>query len=46
MTAIFWDDDKVPIKAVHFGAESYDDYTVARHGEDKRARYIKRHKSC
>ena len=43
MTAIFYDHDKIPIKTVHFGAESYDDYTVASHDEDKHARYIKRH---
>ena len=40
MTAIFFDDDKIPIKTVPFGAESYDDYIVAPHEEDKNARYI------
>ena len=29
MTAIFYDDDKVPIKTVHVGAETYDDHTEA-----------------
>ena len=29
MTAIFYDDDKVPIKIVHVGAETYDDHTEA-----------------
>ena len=43
MTAIVYDDDLIPIKTVHFGAESYDDYTVASHDEDKNAIYIKRH---
>ena len=38
----FYDYDKIPIKTVRFGAESYDDYTVAPHDEDKNARYIKR----
>ena len=36
MTAIVYDDDMIPIKTVHFGAESYDDYTVASHDEDKK----------
>ena len=44
MTAIFYDDEKIPIKTIHFGAESYDDYTVAPHDKDKKARYIKRHR--
>ena len=40
MTTIFYDKDKTPIKTIHFGAESYDDYTVAPHDKDKNARYI------
>ena len=40
MTTIFYDKDKIPIKTIHFGAESYDDYTVAPHDKDKNARYI------
>ena len=44
MTAIFYDDDKVPIKTVHVGAETYDDHTVAPRNENINARYIKRHK--
>ena len=44
LTAIFYDDEKIPIKTVHFGAHGYDDYTVPPHDDDKKARYIKRHK--
>ena len=44
MTANFYDDDKIPVKTVHFGAEGYDDYTVAPHDEDKPDRSIKIHK--
>ena len=40
MTAIVYDDNMIPIKTVHFGAEIYDDYTVASHDGDKNARYI------
>ena len=34
MTAIVYVDDLIPIKTVHFGAESYDDYIVAPHEEE------------
>ena len=40
--AIFYDNVKIPIKAFHFGAESYDDYIVAPHDEHKNARYEKK----
>ena len=36
--AIFYDNVKIPIKAFHFGAGSYDDYIVAPHDEHKNAR--------
>ena len=36
MTAIFYDNNKTPIKPIHVGASSYADYTVAPHDEDKR----------
>ena len=39
MTDIFYDDDKVPIKTAHFGAETYDDHTVAPRNEEKRQIY-------
>ena len=29
MMTIFYDNDKIPIKKIHFDAQSYDDYTVA-----------------
>ena len=41
-TAILYDDEKIPIKTVHFGAHGYDDYTVPPHDADKKARYIQR----
>ena len=44
MTAIFYDNDKKQIKTVHFGATGYLDYTIAPHDEERRKRYIKRHK--
>ena len=40
VTAIFYDDEQIPIKAVHFGASGYDDYTVAPHDEDTKARCV------
>ena len=39
--AIFYDEDKLPIKTVHFGAECYADYTVAPHDEDKQPDILK-----
>ena len=35
MPAAFYDNVKIPIKTLRFGAESYDDYAVAPHDEDK-----------
>jgi hypothetical protein len=46
MTAVFYDDDKKRIKTVHFGAQGYDDYTVAPHDREKKARYIQRHRAA
>ena len=36
MTETFYDHDMIPIKTMHFGAEGYDDYTVAPHDEDNK----------
>ena len=36
LTAIFYDDEQIPIKTVHFGAHGYDDYTVPPHDDDKK----------
>ena len=35
MTAIFYNEEKIPIKTVHFGAEGYDDCTIPPHDADK-----------
>ena len=45
MTAIFYNEERIHIKTVHFGAECYDDYAVPPHDADKKARYTKRHKA-
>ena len=43
-TAIFYDDDRLKIKTVHFGAKGYEDFTI--HGdEERKQRYIQRHKT-
>ena len=44
MLAIFYDSDTKQLKTVHFGATGYLDYTIAPHDEERRKRYIKRHK--
>ena len=41
MTAIFYENDTIPIMTVDFGADGYDDYTVAPHDKDQKARLIK-----
>ena len=45
LTAIFYNDEKVPIKTAHFGAVGYPDYTVPPHDKERRNRYITRHRS-
>ena len=44
-TAMFYDANKQLIKTTHFGASGYPDYTVPPHDEERRKRYISRHKS-
>ena len=46
MMAIIYDDDKIPIKTVHFGEERYGDYTVAPHDEDKKRQIYLKTQSC
>ena len=45
MTAIFYDNEKKPVKTVHFGATGYPDYAISPHDEERKNRYIKRHKT-
>ena len=45
MTAIFYDENRKIIKTIHFGAEGYTDFTISPHDQDKRKRYIDRHRS-
>lgn len=45
MTATFYDENRTPIKTVHFGAEGYTDYTISPHDKEKRKQYISRHRS-
>ncbi|MFM7982388.1 MAG: hypothetical protein ACKPKO_24015, partial [Candidatus Fonsibacter sp.] len=42
---MFYDANKQLITTTHFGATGYPDYTVPPHDEEKRKRYISRHKS-
>ena len=34
MTAIFYNEENIPIKTVHFGSEGYDDHTIPPHDAD------------
>ena len=43
LTAIFYNDDKKPIKTVHVGAVGYPDYAVPPHDREMKIRYITRH---
>ena len=36
MKANFYNEEKIPIKTVHFGAEGYDDYTIPPHDAVKK----------
>ena len=38
MMAICYNEEKTPIKTVHFGVEGYVDYIVPPHDADKKAR--------
>ena len=44
MTAVLYDRGRTKIKAVHFGATGYTDYTIS-HDKEMRDRYITRHKA-
>ena len=44
-TDIFYNENKQPVKTVHFGAVGYPDYTIPPHDEERRKRYITRHRA-
>lgn len=45
MMAVFYDDNKKKIKTVHFGAKGYSDYILSGGDNEKKKRYIERHKT-
>ena len=45
LTAIFYNDGKVPIKTMHFGVVGYPHYTIPPHDKARRNRYITRYRS-
>lgn len=44
MMAIFYDNDK-KVKTIHFGAHGYEHYSDGHKDEERRKRYIDRHRS-
>ena len=45
MIAIFFDNEKMQVNTVNFGAAGYGypNYTISPHDEERQQRYIKRH---
>ncbi|MFM7983222.1 MAG: hypothetical protein ACKPKO_28270 [Candidatus Fonsibacter sp.] len=45
LTSLFYNETEQLVTTVHFGATVYPDYTISPHDEERRNRYITRHKA-
>ena len=44
MIAMFYDNEKKPVKTINFGATGYPDYTISPRDDRQKTRCIKRHR--